>query len=481
MSAYGCSIPPDERYAPARKDDEPEIKILRNLQSLIPEWWELFRRCPDATPFQSPAWLMPWWSCFGKGEPIVVTATRNGQLCGLAVVYLYANNSCSQGRLFFIGKAVSDYLDILISPDEPRVQVAQRMFESLFEYLGLRHFVELDRLRPGSPVLQVKPVSGLRSIISGEGICPQLPLTGRTVQEFVKKKSTIINLRNRSRRAHALGTLEFVRADEDTYESLMKDLSKLHSARSNSAGRCGMFSDESMTRFLHQASRALLAAGMLRLHAMHLNGTSIAVSLGMLYGERAYLYNFGFDPGYSAIAPATHLIAFAMEQAAQEGAIIFDFLQGEEPYKFETWGAVPHYTYRVQYFFDSAQASNERADPRTNYQEIKMSPQSEKDKDERAPERKGDLAAHPDELGTDPAEVGLQSAGQDGSLQDVSALREATEESPEELAATGQALESNAVAGIEDAGDHPERPVHTHEEYGNPEDVPPQTRDDEAA
>ena len=38
----------------------------------------------------------------------------------------------------------------------------------------------------------------------------------------------------------------------------------------------------------------------------------------------------------------------------------------------------------------------------------------------------------------------------------------------------------NRVA-VEDAADHPERPVHTHEEYGRPDDVPPQRRDDEAA
>jgi hypothetical protein len=37
------------------------------------------------------------------------------------------------------------------------------------------------------------------------------------------------------------------------------------------------------------------------------------------------------------------------------------------------------------------------------------------------------------------------------------------------------------VEGVEYAADHPERPAHAHEEYGNPEDFPPQRRDDEAA
>jgi hypothetical protein len=103
------------------------------------------------------------------------------------------------------------------------------------------------------------------------------------------------------------------------------------------------------------------------------------------------------------------------------------------------------------------------------------------DEDERAPELKEDLEARPDDLGTDPGQVGPQSAGQSGSVQGLSSIRDANEESTEELAETGQDFESSAVDGAEDAADHPERPTHSHEDYGNPEDVPPVRRDDEAA
>jgi len=41
------------------------------------------------------------------------------------------------------------------------------------------------------------------------------------------------------------------------------------------------------------------------------------------------------------------------------------------------------------------------------------------------------------------------------------------------LTETDQALEAARVEGLEDAADHPERPVHTHEEYGRPDDLPP--------
>ena len=93
--------------------------------------------------------------------------------------------------------------------------------------------------------------------------------------------------------------------------------------------------------------------------------------------------------------------------------------------------------------------------------------------DERAPERKSDLEAQLDELGDNPGQVGNRSGGQAGDSQGLSSEEDAGNESVEELADTEQGLEAATVEGVEDAADHPERPVHTHEEYGRPDDMPP--------
>lgn len=90
--------------------------------------------------------------------------------------------------------------------------------------------------------------------------------------------------------------------------------------------------------------------------------------------------------------------------------------------------------------------------------------------------KKSGNEARKDELGKDPAQVGSRSAGQSGSSQRLSRVADANEESVEELADTDQASESASVEGVEDAADHPERPAHTHEEYGRPDDVPPRRK-----
>jgi hypothetical protein len=90
-----------------------------------------------------------------------------------------------------------------------------------------------------------------------------------------------------------------------------------------------------------------------------------------------------------------------------------------------------------------------------------------------AKRRSDDNEARMDELGNDPRQVGPDSAGQSGDPQELSTIEDASNESVEELADTDQALEAAALDGVEDAADHPERPVHTHLEYGRPDDVPP--------
>jgi len=78
-----------------------------------------------------------------------------------------------------------------------------------------------------------------------------------------------------------------------------------------------------------------------------------------------------------------------------------------------------------------------------------------------------------DEMGNDPRQVGPESAGQSGDVQRLSITEDADNESVEEPDETDQAFEAARVEGLEDAADHPERPVHTHLEYGRPDDLPP--------
>jgi hypothetical protein len=61
-------------------------------------------------------------------------------------------------------------------------------------------------------------------------------------------------------------------------------------------------------------------------------------------------------------------------------------------------------------------------------------------------------------------QVGPDSGGQSGDTQGLSSVAVSADESVEELADEGQSYQAELVQGVEDAGDHPERPVRVHGE-----------------
>ena len=96
----------------------PSVEVLRDahaLAALAPAWWSLWRRIPSATPFLSPAWLIPWWRHFAPGELFTIAAYRSKRLIGLGPFYV--EDDAYGRRILPVGISLSDYLDVLLDPD----------------------------------------------------------------------------------------------------------------------------------------------------------------------------------------------------------------------------------------------------------------------------------------------------------------------------------------------------------------------------
>ncbi|TIV95367.1 MAG: glycosyl transferase, partial [Mesorhizobium sp.] len=91
------------------------IRDARAFEDLEPHWWRLWRRSISATPFQSPAWLIPWWRTFAPGDLAAIAVWSGDALAGLAPLYIERHDRGQ--RLLPIGISLSDYLDILCVPE----------------------------------------------------------------------------------------------------------------------------------------------------------------------------------------------------------------------------------------------------------------------------------------------------------------------------------------------------------------------------
>jgi len=310
------------------------IKTTEELEALEQEWLELWRRAADATPFQSPVWLLPWWRLFGSHQLSVITLRDSGRLSGIAPLYVLREDDESLGML--LGTGTSDYLDVVTTGDvTPIIGEMIRLDCQMWD---------LQQLRPSSPLLQFKAPEGWSDTVTDQDRCPVLSIGegGPNLSTHFQKK-----LRYYRRSLSRLGSTSFETANASNIDALTEALFELHAARWQRRGMPGMLADDVIQRFHRQVIPGMLATGALRLHAMRIDARIVAVFYGFAHGRTVYYYLSGYDPELEKLSIGTVIVAHAIDEAVREGCSTFDFLRGAEEYKY-AWGAADRINRRRQ-------------------------------------------------------------------------------------------------------------------------------------
>ncbi len=317
----------------------PEVALLdtdATVLALAPEWEALWRRVPGASPFASPAWLLPWWRHFGTGAPRMAIRRANGRLSG--VLPLYRLDEPGIRKLLPIGAGTTDHLDALL---EPGVAVGP-LLQAALDHARMDgvDVCDLIEVPPGSTLLGVAPTGWHMHWAEGQP-CPvlTLPATVDGLTEVVPA-NTLRKLRMNRNRAARAGGFTIETAGPATLPALLSELIRLHQARWTLQGEPGSLAGPAVLGFHHEAAPALLQVGALRLQALRIAGEVAAVCYTLLAGpDRILFYLSGFDAEHSFISPGTLLLAAMIEQAIMEGRREANFLRGGEAYKY-AWGGV---------------------------------------------------------------------------------------------------------------------------------------------
>ena len=307
------------------------------LAALGPEWRGLWRRVPDALPFLSPEWLLPWWRHFAPGRLFTLAARQEGRLVALAPCYI--EDGALGRRILPIGISLSDHLDILADP----ACEADALQALLAAALARRHewdVWELENLLPDAVALRLKLAVECSNEVAAQTTCPYLPVPdGALTLEplLTQKKRRALNLaRNRAARS---GDLRVERARGPAIPDALQHLFRLHASRWRSRHEPGVLASEQVRGFQQDAAPELDRAGLLRLYVVSLRGVAAAAYYGLTHASRHYAYLTGFDPDFDFESPGALVMAHAFGEAIAEGCREIDFLRGGETYKY-AWGAV---------------------------------------------------------------------------------------------------------------------------------------------
>jgi CelD/BcsL family acetyltransferase involved in cellulose biosynthesis len=314
------------------------------LQALGPAWEALWRRAAErATPFQSPAWLLPWWHAFGTGRPRVAAMRGDdGRLLGLLPLYLLAEDGGT--KLLPIGIGVSDYFDVLLDPHAPP-DAAAWLLAAALDASPEAACCDLVGLPPAAALREGAVPPGWRD----EGPWPSEPCpvvalpAGAGLSEVLsrKRRAALRNARNRAERA---GGFIVQTADAGTLDECLDALVALHRARWDARGEPGGVLAYPRLLALHrEAAPGLLAMGALRLQVLRLGGVPAAAHYALLGGGgRVLLYLSGFDAARAQESPGAILLGELIAWALAEGWRELHFLRGDEDYKY-AWGATDRF------------------------------------------------------------------------------------------------------------------------------------------
>jgi CelD/BcsL family acetyltransferase involved in cellulose biosynthesis len=292
------------------------------LPRLAPCWAALRRRARRATPFQDPAWLLPWQSVLGSGEPRFVCVWDGAQLAALAPLEVWTNGDGVR-RLLLLGTGVTDYGDVLLDPDMPEAAFA--LADAL---RSLRAEVQETRFE------EVRPEAALWSLAADGGVAraaTPCPLRHLATPWSARARRRRTLAENRAARRGAV-EVEWA-ASAPAIERGIALLLALHEARWRIAGQAGVLDLPKLQQFHREAAHRAGKAGLLRLAVLTIGGQPAAVYYGLADRHMACGYLTGMDPAFTFESPGSLLLYRVIDAARDEGCSEFHFLRGDEPYK----------------------------------------------------------------------------------------------------------------------------------------------------
>lgn len=321
-----------------------EIENPDVLESLRPEWTELWQRTATAGPFQHPDWLLGWWRHFGGRELWVLVVRDKGCLVAVAPFYIYSGSASRPRQLTLIGNGISDTCDILIDPDVFGVDRAlacrlhaTQQFWCSYDFRDLPEnsaLLQMVRSQFGGSVIEDAP-------------CVTIALDAwRARPSAAGPERIVTDLRRCRRRAEELGTLRVELASTFDLSDALEALFRLHARRWRAVGQEGVLNGTELHAFHREIAAQFSQRKWLRLYRLFLGGRLIAASYGFFLRSRAYYYIAGFDPEFAKFSPGKMLLYHFISEAAAGDAIEFDFLRGVEEYKFR-WGGKSRLQYRA--------------------------------------------------------------------------------------------------------------------------------------
>lgn len=311
-----------------------------NEISFESDWNNLIAQSTTATFFQTKEWFQIWNEHFGGNNAKIFGVFDGSELIGIAPFLIQDQILHLLGSSPVLGKElVSDFGDIIaLSGREKEVwDAVLKNFQFyrknlMSEFIGQAIF-NFQFIRDDSPSFRIlKELGGKAEEID---VAPYIDLP----KEW-DRYLDVLDRHDRHELKRKIRRLEREGAYKICTQGGEQDIDNFFRLMSFSKEQKRDFLSPKMRSFFTDIFTTFFSKKMISLCFLKLNGKNIAATLAFEYNNEILLYNSGFDPSFYKLAPGFLLIAFIIKHAIEQGRERFDFLRGNERYKFDLGGKI---------------------------------------------------------------------------------------------------------------------------------------------
>ncbi len=304
------------------------------------EWTHLLEASPSDSLFVTWEWLHTWWTHLRGDAKLTILLVRRGpELLAVAPFVSHGVSLLGSARLSFLGegRVGSDYLDVIVrhgAEDQAIPAIAA-------ELVLLGATLRMTQLRitssAGSRLARELRLRGCPVRATRTHRCPYIDLGGGSFEAYLATLGSEhrYGFQRKLRKLETRHDLRFERVSTESRRiELLPVLFELHRQRWSGRGGSDGLAGEGIAGFHEALTRLALERGWLRLFVLWLGPTPAATLYCFRYGPTFSFYQSGFDPQFTRLSVGLVALGLAIKSAIGEGALEFDFLHGEEGYKF---------------------------------------------------------------------------------------------------------------------------------------------------
>jgi len=318
-----------------------EVTNNKDFFNLRHEWNELVLKSESNNIFLTWEWLFNWWTSFNNEKKLKILLLReNEELIGIAPLFLYNSNRRDTYLIQFLGSTDvgSDYLDFISKKGSEN-----EVINEIFKYLNLNqdnwqiiNLTDIPCKSASIGLMKKHYNNNYYTLIQKYTTCPYLSLP-ESHEIFLGSLSSNMryNIKRKRRKFEQKFEGQFIVVSEkNEIDKLYEELIRLNLNRMKIKKIDSPFNNKTFYQFHKNIISCFMANDWLRLCFLKIKDNYIASLYIFKYGGKYYYYQSGFDPDWEKLSPGFLLFSYCIENAISESIKEFDFLQGEEEYKY---------------------------------------------------------------------------------------------------------------------------------------------------